>query len=176
MAWTTPRTYVAGEVVTASILNVDVRDNLNALKDKHREIVALRTVAKAVTNQAWQDAGQFDTEVSDDWAGFNPPNSFVALPSFRSQVFATIDLNGQTGAVNAALRIVRCNSVGTPQQYCGWHGPISVVNNVTVVKLATSAFIYSAAGDIVALEFYVEATGAAGTLSYATLSVADYGF
>ena len=28
MAWTAPRTYVTGEVVTASILNTDVRDNL----------------------------------------------------------------------------------------------------------------------------------------------------
>jgi len=29
MAWTAPRTYVTGEVVTAAILNTDVRDNLN---------------------------------------------------------------------------------------------------------------------------------------------------
>ena len=31
MAWTTPRTWVAGEVVTASQLNAHVRDNLNFL-------------------------------------------------------------------------------------------------------------------------------------------------
>jgi hypothetical protein len=31
MAWTTPRTWVAGEVVTASLLNTHVRDNLNAV-------------------------------------------------------------------------------------------------------------------------------------------------
>lgn len=31
MAWTTPRTWVAGEVPTASIFNAHVRDNLNAL-------------------------------------------------------------------------------------------------------------------------------------------------
>jgi hypothetical protein len=30
--WTTPRTYVAGEVLTAAILNVDHRDNLVALR------------------------------------------------------------------------------------------------------------------------------------------------
>lgn len=33
MAWTTPRTWVAGEVPTAAIMNAHVRDNLNALKD-----------------------------------------------------------------------------------------------------------------------------------------------
>lgn len=30
MAWTAPRTYVAGETLTAAILNAHVRDNLNA--------------------------------------------------------------------------------------------------------------------------------------------------
>ena len=31
MAWTTPRTWVAGETVTASLMNTHVRDNLNAI-------------------------------------------------------------------------------------------------------------------------------------------------
>jgi hypothetical protein len=31
MAWTTPRTWVAGEVVTAALLNIHLRDNLNAV-------------------------------------------------------------------------------------------------------------------------------------------------
>ena len=31
MAWTTPRTWVAGELVTAAMMNAHVRDNLNAL-------------------------------------------------------------------------------------------------------------------------------------------------
>jgi len=31
MAWTTPRTWVAGELVTASMLNTHLRDNLNYL-------------------------------------------------------------------------------------------------------------------------------------------------
>lgn len=33
MAWTTPRTWVAGETVTAAIMNTHVRDNLKALGD-----------------------------------------------------------------------------------------------------------------------------------------------
>lgn len=32
MAWTAPRTWIAGELVTASLLNTHLRDNLNALK------------------------------------------------------------------------------------------------------------------------------------------------
>lgn len=34
MAWTTPRTWSAGETVTATIMNTHVRDNLNALASK----------------------------------------------------------------------------------------------------------------------------------------------
>jgi len=33
MAWTTPRTWVSGEVVTAALLNAQLRDNLNAIAD-----------------------------------------------------------------------------------------------------------------------------------------------
>jgi hypothetical protein len=32
MAWTTPRTWVAAETVTASIMNTHIRDNLNAIQ------------------------------------------------------------------------------------------------------------------------------------------------
>lgn len=32
MAWTTPRTWVAGETVTAALMNTHVRDNLSALQ------------------------------------------------------------------------------------------------------------------------------------------------
>ena len=32
MAWTTPRTWVSGELVTAALMNSAVRDNLNILK------------------------------------------------------------------------------------------------------------------------------------------------
>lgn len=33
MAWTTPRTWVTGELITAGMLNTDLRDNLKALGD-----------------------------------------------------------------------------------------------------------------------------------------------
>lgn len=34
MAWSTPRTWVAGELVTASVMNAHLRDQLNALDDR----------------------------------------------------------------------------------------------------------------------------------------------
>lgn len=44
MAWTTPRTWASGELVTASILNTHVRDNLNSLRSEHFLTQAIRGV------------------------------------------------------------------------------------------------------------------------------------
>jgi hypothetical protein len=41
MAWTSPRTWSTGELVTASIMNTHVRDNLNALKTPPKGKVTL---------------------------------------------------------------------------------------------------------------------------------------
>lgn len=53
MAWTTPRTWVSSEVVTASIGNAHWRDNLNALDDRIRIVrkTAIESVASSTTLQ-----------------------------------------------------------------------------------------------------------------------------
>lgn len=52
MAWTTPRTWVDGELVTAALLNTHVRDNLNAI-GPHVQVVksADESVTSSVTLQ-----------------------------------------------------------------------------------------------------------------------------
>lgn len=61
MAWTTPRTWVAGEVPTAAIMNAHVRDNLNALKDPPQAVaenwnVALSTTSTSFVNMTGVEA------------------------------------------------------------------------------------------------------------------------
>lgn len=46
--WTAPRTYVTGEIVTATILNTDLRDNLKALALSYRK-ATVKTVNTTVT-------------------------------------------------------------------------------------------------------------------------------
>lgn len=43
MSWTTPRTWIPGETVTASLMNVHVRDDLNALKTDTETALAYST-------------------------------------------------------------------------------------------------------------------------------------
>ncbi len=38
MAWTLPRSWVAGELITATIMNEQIRDNMDALKDPPSEV------------------------------------------------------------------------------------------------------------------------------------------
>lgn len=45
MAWTTPRTFVTGEVETASIFNTHLRDNLTALQPQANAVVTLESTA-----------------------------------------------------------------------------------------------------------------------------------
>ena len=53
MAWTTPRTWVAGEVPTAAIMNAHVRDNLNALKDPPQAVAENFNVALSTTSTSF---------------------------------------------------------------------------------------------------------------------------
>tara|TARA_Y100000310_G_scaffold291725_1_gene319881 strand:+ start:4022 stop:4423 length:402 start_codon:yes stop_codon:yes gene_type:complete len=66
MAWTAPRTYVTGELVTAAILNADVRDNLlqtaPALVTTDGDIVAA-TAANALKRLAAMSGDVFLHEV-----------------------------------------------------------------------------------------------------------------
>ena len=54
MAWTAPRTWVTGEVVTASIMNAHVRDNLKALAADYVETMSAPwTTLTPVANQVY---------------------------------------------------------------------------------------------------------------------------
>lgn len=51
MAYTTPRTWVVGEVVTAALMNVHLRDNISFLANPPR--CRLKTSSQPTNNNAW---------------------------------------------------------------------------------------------------------------------------
>ena len=63
MAWTSPRTWTSGEVVTDTIMNAHVRDNLNAIANA--PYVHVRAVTATTTIGTSATAVQWDTEVAD---------------------------------------------------------------------------------------------------------------
>lgn len=63
MAYTTPRTWVAGDVLTAAQLNTDVRDNISFLANPPSAI-ARRAASQSIANATWTLI-TFDTEDRD---------------------------------------------------------------------------------------------------------------
>ena len=68
MAWTTPRTWTDTELVTASIMNTHVRDNLNALGPR---LIVTKAVDESVTSSTVlqdDDHLQFAIGASEAWS------------------------------------------------------------------------------------------------------------
>ena len=66
MAWTTPRTWIAGEVVTAALLNAQVRDNLTYLKG---------------------DAAWIPVTFQNGWVNYGPPVQTVQYRKIGDVVY-----------------------------------------------------------------------------------------
>lgn len=57
MAWTSPRTWVSGETLTAALLNVHVRDNLKAIGDAWTSYGTSATILTATTTNPTLGSG-----------------------------------------------------------------------------------------------------------------------
>lgn len=101
MAWTTPRTWVANELVTATLLNPHLRDNLVALKNPP-------------TDRAEELAGTFSTTST---SFVSVPNAEVEITTAggKLMVGAAGTLTVSTGLVAAiSLLIDDTTRVGSP--------------------------------------------------------------
>ena len=69
MAWSTPRTWVTGELVTAALLNSYVRDNQNALHDGASDIASLAANDIVVASSSSQLTRQASLNVAQGGTG-----------------------------------------------------------------------------------------------------------
>ena len=88
MAWTSPRTWVAGETVTASLLNTHLRDNL--LETAPAKVTAAgdivyatgaNALARLAKGSAYQVLRMNSGATAPEWA--NPPHLYVPLAYTR---------------------------------------------------------------------------------------------
>lgn len=89
MAWSTPRTWTAGEIPTAAIFNAHVRDNLLALQDRIQEVI--KSADETVTNSA---ALQDDNELQ-----------FTAVAGQKYDFTFTLSLTSSTLAADIAVAL-----------------------------------------------------------------------
>lgn len=111
MSWTAPRTWVAGEVVTAAIMNTHVRDNELALYPARVQVynAGTATIATGTITTLSFDQEDFDSDAFHNPAS-NPSRltvpaalggdyfvyGQVAMGSFTGSVEALIKKNGTT--------------------------------------------------------------------------------
>lgn len=128
MAWTTPRTWAAGELVTASMMNAHVRDNLNmtapALMTTKGDIIAAsaaNTPARVGVGSNGQIIIADSTATSGvSWNGtltIDKANSFVGVNTASPQNFLHIIATGTAATPSIATAQVlvaqRSGSAGT---------------------------------------------------------------
>lgn len=76
MAWTTPRTWVLGEIITAAIMNTHVRDNLNYMYNKPRVKTSNTTAPTYSNGGGWMVHNQ---EIYDTNGMFTPSSQNVII-------------------------------------------------------------------------------------------------
>ena len=105
MAWTTPRTWVADELVTATIMNTHVRDNLTYLLTSRSNNVAAST-AQASTS-------------STSYVAVDGTNLIVSVTPASSRVLVMATMRVQvdnTASNNAMLQLYGDNGAGSSAQ------------------------------------------------------------
>ena len=116
MAWTTPRTWVAGEVPTAAIMNAHVRDNLNALKDPPQAVAENFNVALSTTSTSF--VNMTGVEVTVTTAGGRLLIGFMATLSGSggNATYFEITIDG-VAVSGQATGILTQPALGTPQGF-----------------------------------------------------------
>lgn len=118
MAWTTPRTWAANELVTATLLNAHLRDNLNALKSPPSDNIV--TVASAFSTSSTSFVTITDAEAECTTAGgrllisaFGTLTSNAGLTAMLSLL---IDDTDRQGSATQGLQSVYV--VVSPSPFC----------------------------------------------------------
>lgn len=96
MAWTTPRTWVAGELVTATMLNTHIRDNENLLKTSINDDGTLKQPPGLTLSFNYGDAGRYNSTVVGSGANTFGPFGLVTTTgaSATSSANTTFSLGG----------------------------------------------------------------------------------
>lgn len=120
MAWTAPRTYVAGETLTAAILNADLRDNLNAgfpVGSLHYYIRAATTAETLIDGFALETNGVQVLRAT--YAALNTLLSGLGYPfgsGNGSTTFTLPDIQGRSLSAMASAGHADVNALGDSDQ------------------------------------------------------------
>lgn len=102
MAWTTPRTWSGGELVTDTIMNAHIRDNLNVLRGQIRYAV-IEVFAPGVTVTTGD--GKKDLPLLTDFNGMNVVEVYAQVRTAGTTGTTTIQINNSRAGDVLSTRI-----------------------------------------------------------------------
>lgn len=115
MAWTAPRTWTTAELVTASMLNTHVRDNLTSLYDAHGAMAQS-------TGYSFNGAGAFTkiqitSEQWDPFGWFDSTTNYRFLPTIAGKYLISVNAYAQNISGSSGLSIHLNGSFNNMAQY-----------------------------------------------------------
>lgn len=160
MAWTTPRTWVTSEVVSASLLNTHVRDNLNALYSPPYAHV-YQTTATSLANAAWTTIG-FDTETADSTNMHDTSTNNSRITIGTAGLYLVVGQVAFATTSSTGSRSAQVTLNGTTQLITS--SPASALAHTTIV----TGFVQCTAGQYLELKAYHTYGSAMNTTTGAT--------
>jgi hypothetical protein len=148
--WTTPRTWVTLETVTAAIMNTHVRDNLDFLYNIDR-VSVYKGSNQSVADSTW-DVLTFGSERFDT-------NGLHSTSSNTSRLTAVVDgaylVIGQvhfaSNSTGQRVAQIRKNAAGASGSGTGWASESFRAGNTQITRVNLSAIVTLSAGDYVEL-------------------------
>lgn len=176
MAWTTPRTWVTGELVTAALLNTHLRDNLLALYSRTIKFFVgaqLSEISGSVTKTHQGNGVPLPdgASVGVVHGGFMVPNNFASDMTVTPVIVGPT--SGSTGnlVLNNDAEWFADGEVYTAAGSSSGDVTVATPANNTAKVLTTLALSLTgaAAGDIVSLDFTRDGLNASDTFTAANI-------
>lgn len=122
MTWTTPKTWVVDELVTASLMNEQIRDNLLYLQSIHPRVAVLRDRKASGVNGGTFTAGDWRTRELNEK---DDPFDMVTLNTTDNQFTLSAGIYGVTAFLPAwriGWHVGRIYDLTNSEEYIGQGG------------------------------------------------------
>lgn len=110
MAWTTPRTWVAGEIPTAALLNTHLRDNLTHLYEAQQHTLLSYSVPSTITlasssDTGWQNPDATNIKLDFTKAGATADSIIILFAEAAVSPSSTLNSSGTYSIVRFAFNM-----------------------------------------------------------------------
>lgn len=159
MAWTAPRTWSTGELVTATIMNTHIRDNLDALKDPPTNLYNVDEASNySTTSTSFADVDSTDLALAITTGGGDVMIGFscnVVVGAASDKVYFNVMVDGvddvaDDGLIGISASVSSVAAPGEPITFTYLKQGLSAASHTFKLRwkvdTGTTATLYAGAG------------------------------